>query len=80
MPMLRITAAAAMLACATLAAQAAGVSDDKIKIGVLTDMSGQYADSGGKGSVEAAKMAVEDCLQNECKGLKIEVVSADHLI
>ncbi len=77
MPMLRITAAAAMLACATLAAQAAGVSDDKIKIGVLTDMSGQYADSGGKGSVEAAKMAVED-FGAKVLGKPVEVIFADH--
>ena len=74
---LKITAAAAMLACATLAAQAAGISDDKVKIGVLTDMSGQYADSGGKGSVEAAKMAIED-FGGKVQGKPIELVFADH--
>ena len=41
-------------------------------------MAGPYSGMGGAGSVVAAKMAVEDCLQNECKGMKIEVVSADH--
>ena len=74
---LKITTAAAMLACATLAAQAAGISDDKVKIGVLTDMSGQYADSGGKGSVEAAKMAIED-FGGKVQGKPIELVFADH--
>ena len=74
---LKITAAAAMLACTTLAAQATGISDDKVKIGVLTDMSGQYADSGGKGSVEAAKMAIED-FGGKVQGKPIELVFADH--
>ena len=70
-------AAAALLACTTLAAQAAGLSDDKVKIGVLTDMSGQYADSGGKGSVEAAKMAVED-FGGKVLGKPVEVIFTDH--
>lgn len=74
---LTTTAVAAMLACASLAAQAAGISDDKVKIGVLTDMSGQYADSGGKGSVEAAKMAIED-FGGKVQGKPIELVFADH--
>src|SRR5215471_14659703 len=37
----------------------AQVSDDVVKIGVLNDQSGGYADLGGVGSIEAAKMAVE---------------------
>ncbi|WP_395027546.1 ABC transporter substrate-binding protein [Comamonas odontotermitis] len=74
---LTTTAVAAMLACASLAALAAGISDDKVKIGVLTDMSGQYADSGGKGSVEAAKMAIED-FGGKVQGKPIELVFADH--
>ncbi|NYT85552.1 ABC transporter substrate-binding protein [Pollutimonas harenae] len=49
-----------------------------VKIGILTDMSGTYAAMGGSGSVAAAKLAVEDCLKAECKGMDIEVVSADH--
>jgi ABC-type branched-subunit amino acid transport system substrate-binding protein len=49
-----------------------------VKIGVLTDMSGPYSAMGGQGSVVAAKMAVEDCLKNECKGMKIEILSADN--
>ena len=49
-----------------------------VKIGILTDMSGTYAAMGGAGSVAAAKLAVEDCLQAECKGMNIEVISADN--
>lgn len=57
---------------------AAEISDGVVKIGVLTDMSGVYSDITGKGSITAARMAVEDCLKAECQGMKIEVVSADH--
>ena len=57
---------------------AAEISDGAVKIGVLTDMSGVYSDITGKGSITAARMAVEDCLKAECQGMKIEVVSADH--
>ncbi len=65
-------------ALATLAAGAqAQVSDGIIKIGVLNDMSGLYADVAGPGSVVAAKMAVED-FGAAAKGLKVEIVSADH--
>ena len=49
-----------------------------VKIGILTDMSGTYASMGGQGSVAAAKLAIEDCLANECKGMKIDLISADN--
>lgn len=68
------TAAAAML---TAGAAQAQISDGVIKIGVMNDMSGLYADIGGPGSVLAARMAVEDFGADK-KGLKVEVVSADH--
>jgi branched-chain amino acid transport system substrate-binding protein len=48
-----------------------------IKIGVLNDQSGTYADFGGKTSVEAARMAVEE-MGGTVLGKKIEIVSADH--
>ena len=68
-------AIAAITLCVGAQAQ---VSDGVVKIGVLTDMAGPYSGMGGKGSVIAAKMAVDDCLKAECKGMKIEVLSADH--
>ena len=52
-------------------------SDNKIKIGVLTDMSGIFADFSGSGSVESAKMAVEK-LGGKIAGMPVEVVFADH--
>lgn len=56
----------------------AQISDNVVKVGILTDMAGTYSSMGGAGSVVAAKLAVEDCLKAECKGMKIEVLSADH--
>jgi len=53
------------------------VAAQGVKIGILNDQSGVYADYGGKWSFEAAKMAVED-FGGEVLGHKIEVISADH--
>jgi branched-chain amino acid transport system substrate-binding protein len=58
-------------------APATAISDDVVKIGVLTDLSGMFSDFAGKGSVEAVKLAVED-FGGSVAGKKIEVVSADH--
>jgi branched-chain amino acid transport system substrate-binding protein len=63
-------------ALAAGAAQAQ-ISDNVIKIGVLSDMSSLYTDLAGAGSVIAARMAVEDS-GIEKRGYKIEYVSADH--
>jgi branched-chain amino acid transport system substrate-binding protein len=66
------------LALAGLASVAqAQVSDNIIKIGVLTDMSSLYTDLAGYGSIVAAKMAVEDS-GIEKRGYKVEIISADH--
>ncbi len=67
-------AIAAALGAASAHAQ---ISDNVIKIGVLSDMSGLYADLSGAGSVLAARMAVEDS-GIEKRGYKVEIVSADH--
>jgi branched-chain amino acid transport system substrate-binding protein len=52
-------------------------TDGVIKIGVLNDMSSLYADLSGPGAVAAARMAVEDFGAAQ-KGLKVEIVGADH--
>lgn len=67
----------AALLAATVIPAAADVSDGKVKIGILNDQSGVYADFGGKWSVEAAKMAVED-FGGKVQGAAIEIVDADH--
>src|SRR5215203_3131142 len=66
---------AAAMACGLLLATPA--SAQGIKIGILNDQSGVYADYGGKWSYEAAKMAIED-FGGSVLGHKIEIVSADH--
>ena len=71
---LLVAAVAASVGAASAQAQ---VSDNLIKIGVLTDMSSLYTDLAGAGSVVAAKMAVEDS-GIEKRGYKVEVISADH--
>jgi branched-chain amino acid transport system substrate-binding protein len=68
------TLALAALA-ATLMAGSAIAQD--IKIGVLNDRSGVYADLSGEGSVIAARMAVEDFGAAD-KGINVEIISADH--
>ncbi|MBR0894309.1 ABC transporter substrate-binding protein [Bradyrhizobium tropiciagri] len=55
----------------------ATMSDNVIRIGVLNDRSGAYADLGGEGSVIAAKMAAEE-FGNSIGGVPVEIVSADH--
>src|SRR5436309_1826203 len=69
--------AAASFACAASLAQAQ-ISDGVVKIGVLSDMSSLYSDIAGSGSTVAARMAVED-FGAARKGMKVEILSADHL-
>ena len=68
-------ASAAIAACGMLAGVPA--SAQGVKIGVLNDQSGTFADFDGKGSVEAAKMAIED-FGGSVLGEKIELINADH--
>lgn len=53
------------------------ISDDAVKIGIMNDQSGLYADLAGLGSVEAARMAIEE-FGGTVLGKKIELVFADH--
>ncbi|MYM80509.1 ABC transporter substrate-binding protein [Duganella sp. FT50W] len=66
----------AVAACASFSAQAQ-ISNDTVKIGFITDMSGLYTDIDGAGGAEAIKMAIADAGGN-INGKKIEFVSADH--
>jgi branched-chain amino acid transport system substrate-binding protein len=69
---------AALLAAASTAATAqAQTAKDTVKIAVLNDMSGLYADLSGPGSVVAAQMAIDD-FGGTVLGKKIQLVSADH--
>ncbi|MGV8936609.1 MAG: ABC transporter substrate-binding protein [Allorhizobium sp.] len=73
----KIIASMAILLASSTAALSAGLSDGKVKIGILNDQSGVYADFGGKSSVEAAKMAIED-FGGKVLDMPIELVDADH--
>ncbi len=70
-------ASVAFLLASSTAVLAQSATDGKVKIGILNDQSGVYADFGGKSSVEAAKMAVED-FGGKVLGVPVEIVDADH--
>jgi branched-chain amino acid transport system substrate-binding protein len=71
---MRFAASAAFAAAALLAT--AAQAQTNVKIGVMSDMSGLYADLGGPGSVVAAKLAVQD-FNPAAHGLKVDIVTGD---
>jgi len=72
------TSVSTLALVAALALPGAAFAQEKnVKIGVLDDMSGLYADVGGQGSILAAQMAIEDSGM-VAKGWKIDLISADH--
>jgi len=64
----------AWLACGAANAE---ISDGVVRVGVLNDISGLFQDTNGMGSVEAARMAVDD-FNGGGKNIKVEIVFADH--
>jgi branched-chain amino acid transport system substrate-binding protein len=75
--LMKLTASLAFAAVALFSA-AAQAQDIPVKIGVMSDMSGLYADLGGPGSVVAAKLAVQD-FNPAAHGMKVEIVTGDML-
>src|SRR5436190_23557578 len=79
---MNVAAALGFVAVLTLTGAASGQEvfslRNTVKIGVLTDLSGLYSDIGGRGSVEAAKMAIADFGGTVTGKRIVEVVSADH--
>jgi branched-chain amino acid transport system substrate-binding protein len=75
----KVALSVAVLAMTSAIAGAAnkGISDDVVKIGVLTDMSGVYSTLGGKGTQVAVEMAVKD-FGGKVLGKPIQVIGADH--
>jgi branched-chain amino acid transport system substrate-binding protein len=63
--------------CVEISGAQAQISDDVVRIGVLNDQSGLYADAGGPGTVTAARMAVEDA-GGSVLGKPVEIIFADH--
>ena len=76
---MKLKSIALAAALAVSGAAQAQISDNVVRIGVLTDLSGAYSDIAGKGTVIATQMAVDDFMAKEKPTFKIEVVSADHL-
>jgi branched-chain amino acid transport system substrate-binding protein len=73
--LIAVAAAALMVAAPPARAQLPSI----IRVGVLNDMSGPYADLSGRGSVVAAQMAAEDITREAGPGApKVEILSADH--
>jgi branched-chain amino acid transport system substrate-binding protein len=75
--MLRALCAATALLSPFTASRAARADGDVLRIGIITDMSGQYSEGNGEGSVAAAQIAVED-FGPTVLGKRIEIISADH--
>ncbi len=73
----RILSALLLSSAIVFAGGSAFAQDKTVKIGVLSDQSGLYADLGGPGSTLAAQMAVEDSGLLK-KGWKIDIISGDH--
>jgi len=70
--------AISLAVASTCAWSQAKISDNLVRIGVLTDLSGQFSHESGKGAVTAVQMAVED-FGGKVLGAPIEVIAADHL-
>ncbi|SAI19170.1 ABC transporter substrate-binding protein [Bordetella trematum] len=75
-------ASGAAVACAAImsmlgASAQAQISNDVIRIGFITDMSGVYSGPDGPGGIEAIKMAIDE-MGGEINGKKIELLTADH--
>jgi branched-chain amino acid transport system substrate-binding protein len=60
------------------AAGAQAALPDTVKIGILNDMNGPFADQSGRGSVVAAQMAAEDFAAEAPSAFKVQILSADH--
>ena len=67
------TAVAALLASSAQAE----IANGRVRIGVLTDLSGGYEQNSGYGSVEAARMAAEE-MGGKINGATIEILAGDH--
>lgn len=72
-----LVAVSALALSGYCSASLAQISGDVVKIGIITDMSGVYADIDGPGGAEAVKMAIAD-FGGKVLGKKIEFIVADH--
>ena len=73
----RVSAALFATAVALVPTARAEIANGKVRIGVLTDLSGGYEQNSGNGSVEAARIAAEE-FGDKVHGLPVEILSGDH--
>ncbi len=69
--------AGVLVAAIGIGVPTAKAQNDVLRVGIITDMSGQYKDGNGPGSVIAAQMAAEE-IGGKVAGRKIEIISGDH--
>jgi len=69
--------AGALVFATAVGAAVASAEENVLRVGIITDMSGQYSDGNGAGSVIAAQMAAEE-IGGTVAGRKIEIISGDH--
>jgi branched-chain amino acid transport system substrate-binding protein len=73
----RVSAALFATVVALVPTARAEIANGKVRIGVLTDLSGGYEQNSGNGSVEAARIAAEE-FGNKVRGLPVEILAGDH--
>ncbi len=71
------TAALLMAVAPYAAASPPTLTDNEVRIGVLTDLAGVYSDASGRGSVIAAQLAIDDFIAQAKPAFKIKLLSAD---
>jgi branched-chain amino acid transport system substrate-binding protein len=76
---INVTQLSAVVIAGLLLSSAAGaqIADNRIRVGVLTDLAGIYEQNAGNGSVEAARIAAEE-FGGKINGARIEIVAGDH--
>lgn len=74
----KLLSACAAIGMAFLPPAMAQISDNTVRVGVLTDLSGLYSDLSGQGAVVATQMAIDDFASREKPAFKVELVAADH--
>ena len=75
---MRIARRAALAAAASFTVGARAQTTPAIKLGVMTDLSGPFADIAGPGVIAATKLAAQEAMAASGGALKVEVIAADH--
>ncbi|MDT7952174.1 MAG: ABC transporter substrate-binding protein [Acetobacteraceae bacterium] len=74
---MRVLCLMPLVAALIASAAQAEIPNHTLKVGVLNDQSGPFADQSGKGSLIAAQLAADDFTQQN-PGLKVDIIYGDH--